>query len=204
MLKLDGLRAHILDRVNLEISAGECVSLTGPSGSGKTILLRAIADLDPNSGEVSLNGRDRDAMPAPDWRRLVAYIPAETGWWRDTVGDHFPTAGRDDDGPAKLIAALGLPKDALGWTVARLSTGERQRLGLARALCNDPEVLLLDEPTSGLDREATKRVETLLRERLQRGGAILLVTHNRAQAKRLAKRHFTISDGRLATLNGNH
>src|SRR5215831_4060928 len=56
---------------------------------GKTLLLRAIADLDPNDGFVSLDGRDRAAIAAPEWRRLVGYVPAEPGWWADTVGEHF-------------------------------------------------------------------------------------------------------------------
>ena len=63
--------------------------MKGPSGAGKTLLLRAIADLDPNQGLVSLEGRDRSTIPGPEWRRLVGYVPAEPGWWAETVGEHF-------------------------------------------------------------------------------------------------------------------
>ena len=69
--------------------AGECVAIRGPSGGGKTLLLRAIADLDPNEGTVCLEGRNRATISGPDWRRLFGYVPAEPGWWAETVGNHF-------------------------------------------------------------------------------------------------------------------
>ena len=81
------------------------------------------------------------------------------------------------------------------WPVARLSTGERQRLALVRALVQGPEVLLLDEPTGPLDAEATERVEALLRGALERGAGMLIVTHSPEQAARLARRHLHVADG---------
>ena len=177
---------------DLDLAAGECVGLSGPSGAGKSLLLRAIADLDVNHGDLALEGTARDAMPAPLWRRLVAYVPAESGWWAETVGGHF-----DGADPAPLFSALGLADAVLAWQVARLSTGERQRLALARALLRTPKVLLLDEPTSGLDPQAAERVEAELKRRLDAGNAILVVTHDPAQAERLAGRRLRMEDGRL-------
>ena len=79
MLQVRDLRTNVLKSASLTLSEGECVVVTGPSGAGKTLLLRAIADLDPNHGSVSLDGRDRSTIAAPEWRRLVGYVPAETG-----------------------------------------------------------------------------------------------------------------------------
>src|SRR3954464_7192331 len=138
-------RLHIF--ASFDLHDGECVALQGPSGVGKTVLLRSIADLDPNEGTVKLDGALREAMPAPAWRKQVTYLAAEPGWWCDTVQEHF--TGWDDALP--LVTRLGLPDDCGPWPIQRLSIGERQRLGLARALMLRSRVLLLDEPTSGLD-----------------------------------------------------
>lgn len=193
MLSVRGLVRPGLEPADLSVAAGECVALVGPSGSGKSLLLRAVADLDPNEGEVMLDDQRREDLPAPQWRRRVVYVPAESGWWTDQAGDHFP----DRDAAQALLGRLGLSKSILDSPVARLSTGERQRLALIRALLLEPPVLLLDEPTSGLDAAATKSVEAVLGECLGQGTAILLVTHDRAQAERLAGRRLTIAEGRI-------
>ena len=156
-------------------------------------VISAVSDLDPNDGAVSLDGVACVAMPAPDWRRRVAYLPAEPGWWAETVGAHFA------DWPAAepLVEALGLPAASRDWPVARLSTGERQRLALVRALVQRPRVLLLDEPTAGLDETARDAVERLIAERLAEGAAALWVTHDAEQARRLARRCLRVEGGRV-------
>ena len=193
MLHVRGLMTTAGGPAELDLAAGEIVAVRGPSGSGKSLMLRAIADLDPAEGEVSLDGTPREAIPGPEWRRRVSYVPAESGWWSDRVRDHFP----EGDG-ADLVAALGLDPAALDWEVSRLSTGERQRLAIARALALKPEVWLLDEPTATLDAEAADRVERLLREGRGRGAAILCVTHLAEQAARLADRTLHMERGRLS------
>ena len=175
------------------LADGELVVVTGPSGAGKSLLLRAIADLDPNEGEVLLDGRRRDALPAPAWRRLVTYVAAESGWWADVVREHFT----DRDRAAQLAPSMGLPAECCDWPVSRLSTGERQRLALLRALVQAPRALLLDEPTSGLDRDAAAAVEVILKAELARGTAILMVSHDPAQADRLAARRLRVDAGRV-------
>src|SRR5262245_1591559 len=157
-LRIDRLVTKLIGPISLEIAAGECLALMGPSGAGKSLLLRAIVDLDPSSGNVKVGRHARDDMPASDWRKRVALVPAESGWWADRVRDHFPA--KVDAG---LMEKLGLA-GSLEWDVARLSSGERQRLALARALCRSPEALLLDEPTASLDERATEFVEDLIRE----------------------------------------
>ena len=197
VLEIQHLTRPGLAPVDISLAKGECITVSGPSGSGKSILMRAIADLDPNTGEVSLDGRPRDAVPAPDWRRAVVYVPAEAGWWADRVVDHFP----DPDIAAPLIIRLGLPADALGWEITRLSTGEKQRLALTRAFLTAPKVLLLDEPTSGLDPEATAKVESMLHELIGQGVAVIMVTHDGAQAARLEARRYAMEKGLLRALD---
>ena len=184
-------RPPILQPVSFELGAGECVAVRGASGSGKTAMLRALADLDPTDGTVGLDGVDRMAMPAPDWRRRMTYVAAESAWWADVVRQHFA----DWAGACETAAVLGLAVECGDWPVARLSTGEKQRLGFLRAFMQRPAVLLLDEPTSGLDADATAAVETLVRRHLADNGVALWVTHDRAQARRLAHRVLEVDDG---------
>jgi len=182
-----------LSPVSFELSDGECVVVQGPSGSGKTLLLRAIADLDPNTGDVSLAGQAREMYSGPAWRRRVIYVPAESGWWGTQVGEHFPVW----EHAISLVEALRLSAAAHDWPIQRLSTGERQRFALVRALLLQPQVLLLDEPTAALDAEATAAVEQLIIERLQSGTSVLWVTHDPQQAVRLAKRSFFLNAGQF-------
>jgi phosphate-transporting ATPase len=193
LLSVRGLARPGLQPLAFDLAEGECLAVRGPSGAGKTLLLRALADLDPNEGELRLDDCAREAMPAPRWRRLVTYLPAEPGWWAETVGAHFA------DWPAAepLVEALGLPSACRDWPVLRLSTGERQRLALVRALVQRPRVLLLDEPTAGLDEETRTAVEALIAARLSEGTAALWVTHDAEQARRLARRCLTVEDGRV-------
>ena len=194
MLSVRSLCGPGLKPVSLDLGSGEWATLSGPSGSGKSLFLRALADLDPTEGEVMLDGRSRDADPAPVWRRKVAYLPAESGWWAETVGDHFP----ENDAVAPLFGRLGFAADARAWPVARLSTGEKQRLALARLLLNAPRVLLLDEPTSGLDAESREHVEALIGECVCNGAIVLMVSHDAAQIARVSHRRFAIRSGRIS------
>ncbi len=195
MLTVENLCRPGLGPLSFHIDGGECLALTGPSGAGKTLLLRALADLDLNEGEVVIGGRLRSDLPAPEWRCRLGYVPAETGWWADQVGDHFSSPSL----AAELLAQLGFaqPSQVLDWPVARLSSGERQRLALARSLCCNTDVLLLDEPTSALDRDNAGLVEQLLQIRLKAGTCILLVSHDTAQVVRLAGRSIRLENGRL-------
>ena len=89
MLVVRDLTRDGLAPASFTLDDGECIAVRGASGSGRTLLLRAIADLDPNEGVVTLDGAERMAMPAPEWRRKVTYMAAEPGWWADTVEQHF-------------------------------------------------------------------------------------------------------------------
>jgi putative ABC transport system ATP-binding protein len=136
-LQVSDLWTNLLKAASFSLSAGECVAVRGPSGAGKTLLLRAIADLDPNEGLVCLDGHDRSMIAGPEWRRLVGYVPAEPGWWAETVGEHFS----EWTAALALVRDLGFPGEAKAWPITRPSTGERLRLALVRALMLRPKVV---------------------------------------------------------------
>jgi putative ABC transport system ATP-binding protein len=194
-LLIKALRSAFAGPFELTLGAGACAAITGPSGSGKSLFLRMIADLDPNEGRVWSRGIERASVSAPAWRKQTTYVSAESGWWADTVVEHFPAAKRSE--AAALADRLGLRPDLWDAPVAQLSTGEKQRFSLVRAMLPDSPVLLLDEPTGPLDEESVARVESLLRERMTNGTSILLVTHDTSQAQRLGGQHYRMMAGRL-------
>ncbi len=191
LLRAEGLQSARAGPFTIALTAGACLAITGPSGAGKSLFLRMLADLDPHEGEAWLEGAPRSAMAAPAWRSRVGYVAAENGWWMDQVGAHFDTA------PLRLLGEMGLAADILDRPVALCSTGERQRLSLARSLSRDPVVLLLDEPTGALDQASVIAVESVLQTRLRLGVAIVMVTHDPAQARRLGTQHARIEAGRM-------
>lgn len=197
-LELNGLRTAIRGPYTITLPAGRCTVLSGPSGAGKSLLLRMIADLDPNQGTVTLDGEDRAAMPAPRWRCLVAYVPAEPGWWAPRVRGHMA----DLRAAAKAFPVVGLPAALMDAPVTQLSTGERQRAALVRAIVGRPRFLLLDEPTASLDPATTGLVEDQLTQLLHGGTGILLVSHNAEQARRMAHHRLSMGPDGLAAGDG--
>ena len=191
-LVLEAIGIGALESVDLTIEPGTVVGLSGPSGSGKTRLLRAVADLEPHSGRARLGSDACASMPGHEWRRRVVLVPAESRWWHDRVAAHFPP------GTDSLPEALGLPDEALQWTVDRLSSGEKQRLALARALAIGPAALLLDEPTANLDPASAAAIEHWLTDCIrERRMSALWVAHDAEQLRRVADREYRIENGKL-------
>ena len=206
----DGRELAVLEGVELQVEAREAVAIVGSSGAGKSTLLHLLGALDrPTSGEVWIGGRD------------VSGVDAETlaGIRNETVGFVFQfhhllreftalenvmmpclIAGLNrkvaEERARELLAAVGL-EGRLEHRPAQLSGGEQQRVAVARALSNDPVVLLADEPSGNLDAHTSEELHNLLfRLRGDRGLAMVLVTHNRELAER-TDRILELRDGRL-------
>ena len=200
-----------LDGISMSIEAGELVALYGPSGSGKTTLLTIIAALlRPDSGAVLVNGRDITKFTT---REAARYRRLDLGYVSQSL-DLMPGVPAIDNAALKLfdlrigvreahkritplMERLGLV-NRLRHRPEQLSTGERQRVLIARALATGPRLVLADEPTGNLDTRRSREVLTLLTEICrEQSVAMLLVTHD-PQATKFASRVHTLADGQLA------
>jgi ABC-type multidrug transport system ATPase subunit len=187
LLRVESLKVDPLPPLTFTVADGECLAVEGLSGSGKTRLLRAIADLDAAPGHVFANGAERRELRAPAWRRRVRYASSEPAWWTTTVREAFDIKGSEDAARLdRLLAAMALNPKLLDRPLSELSTGERHRFALARAMIDEPRVLLLDEPTSGLDPQSAALVEELIRYQLLAGRTVVLASHDQAQIERLS------------------
>ncbi len=195
---------YLVRDVSRRVFQGEIVAVVGQSGAGKSSLLRLLNRLDePTEGTVLLDGVDYRTIPPRELRRRVGLIMQSAYLFPGTVGDNirFGPRQRGEDLPRKdveaLLARVGL-SDFSDRDVSELSGGEAQRVSLARALANRPEVLLLDEPTSSLDEGSKSDVEELLLEIIRGGGlTCILVTHDLVQAMRMASRVMLMEKGRI-------
>ena len=128
-------------------------------------------------------------MSAPQWRSLVRYSGSEPGWWAPSVAAHF----RDAESGRRDAEDLGLSPDLFDAAPERLSTGERQRFALLRAIEQRPRFLLLDEPTSALDHTSTLQVEGLIADLLSEDIGIIIVSHAEDQVERLSDAVLSVS-----------
>jgi ABC-type lipoprotein export system ATPase subunit len=198
---------RILDGVDLEVDAGEVVAVLGRSGSGKSTLLHLLGGLDrADAGRIVLAGQDISTQSsralAKTRLRHVGFVFQAFQLIEELSGEEnvllparLPGAGRGGERRAgRLIGELGLTEIA-GRRPHELSGGEQQRLAIARALVNDPELVLADEPTGNLDRDNGAIVLALLRNLRRR--AVVIVTHE-PEAAAIADRVLHLQDGSLA------
>jgi putative ABC transport system ATP-binding protein len=198
---------HALDHISLHVAAGEWLSIMGPSGSGKSTLVNLIGCLDrPTSGEIWLDGENVAAISAAELNRVRAekigfifqqfhLIPFLTAVENVMLAQYFHSM-TDEKEAKEALSRVGLG-DRAHHLPSQLSGGEQQRVCIARALINDPRIILADEPTGNLDAQNEEIVLRLLREFHQQGRTIVMVTHDPVVA-RLADRRIELHHGKIA------
>jgi len=203
----DGTPVHALKGADLAVEAGEFVAVMGPSGCGKSTLLHLLGALDtPSDGEVLLEGRPLSGMSDAELtlvrRHRVGFVfqffnlvPVLTV--AENVALPAVIDGRHDDAHVEAVLARVGIADLAGTLPTRLSGGEQQRVAVARALVNEPAVVLGDEPTGNLDHHGGLRLMRVLAECNRAGQTIVVVTHNPAVAA-FAGRVVLLHDGRVA------
>jgi cell division transport system ATP-binding protein len=204
---------YALQELNLRIDKGEFVFLTGPSGSGKSTLLRLLLRRDvPTEGKIVVGGRD-----------LAELTPRQVQAYRRSLGfvfQDFKLLPNKTvlENVAFVPRVLGMPEtqqqrrtfQVLKWVGLQhrmnalpleLSGGEQQRIAIARALVNDPVVILADEPTGNLDPDLSLEIMNLFREINARGTTVLVATHDRELIRRVGRRTLTLDHGRVVEVN---
>ncbi|HEX6503839.1 MAG TPA: ATP-binding cassette domain-containing protein [Terriglobales bacterium] len=196
-----------LDNISLEVAPGEWLAMMGPSGSGKSTMVNLIGCLDrPSSGEIWLDGENVAGMSSTELNRVRAekigfvfqqfhLVPYLTALENVMLAQYFHSM-TDEREALEALERVGL-KERAHHVPAHLSGGEQQRVCIARALINDPKIILADEPTGNLDAQNEEIVLRLLRELHQQGRTIVMVTHDPVVA-RLADRRIELHHGRIA------
>ncbi len=197
--------ARAVDGLTLEVAAGEVYGLLGPNGAGKTTALRMLAGLlAPTSGRITIAGVDMVAKPAAAKAR-IGFITGSTGlyarltpreiltYFGRVYGLNEAAVNRRVD---EMAVSLGIGP-LLDRRAEGLSTGEKQRVSLARALLPDPPVLILDEPSNGLDVVASRFLRSLVRAERERGKGIIFSTHYLAEAELVCDRVGLLHRGRM-------
>ncbi len=191
---------RVLDSVSTAVPPG-ATAIVGPSGAGKSTLLRLLNRLaDPDAGTISYRGRSLGEYEPLALRREVSLVPQLPALLEGTVESNLryaaQLAGKALDS-GRCLELAGLDPGFAGRDVAKLSVGEQQRAMLARALSQEPAVLLLDEPTSALDHAARDAIEATLAElRRELEISVVLVSHDPEQARRLSDWVVRLQDGR--------
>lgn len=207
--KLGETEVHALRGLDLTLNKGECVSIVGPSGSGKSTLMHIIGCLDvPSFGSYNLEGRDvgemNDNELADIRKELIGFVfqdfylmPDVSAWYNVSlpmIYNRIPPRERKERA-TQLLDSVGLSQ-RINHFPNQLSGGERQRVTIARALANNPEIILADEPTGNLDSKTGEGIMQIFNRLHEEGKTIILVTHERYVAER-ALRKIHLKDGMI-------
>ena len=193
-----------VNRINFDIQKGEILGLLGPNGAGKTTTLRMLTGyLQPSSGDISVKGLSIDRHLL-EIKKILGYLPESAPLYHDMlVFDYlnYVAAIRQINGDEKLarirhLADLCGINEVMHQPIGELSKGYKQRVGLAHAMMNDPEVLILDEPTSGLDPNQIVEIRKIIKE-IGKEKTIILSTHILSEAEATCDRIVIISQGKI-------
>lgn len=195
----------ILSDVTVDFCGGCIQMILGPSGSGKTTLLRLLNKLEtPDEGKITYNQTDFDNIPPRQLRKDIGMVFQVPALFRGTIIDNISYGPRlydkntKGDLGKKYLDIVGMGDIDLNRDVETLSVGQQQRVSFARALANEPKILLLDEPTSALDPSAANNLLDLIKKINQQFGlSIIMVTHLMEHARRIADTACLLADGRL-------
>ena len=187
--------------VSFSIPTGQIVGLLGPNGAGKTTTMRMITGfLEPSSGEIKIDGIDVSENPV-EAKKKIGYMPESAPLYGEMIVEDYLRYIAEIYGqnPEEKVPALcsecGL-KEVMSKNISELSRGNRQRVALAHALMNDPEILILDEPTSGLDPNQVEDVRAIIRE-IGKTRTVIVSTHILSEVETICSRAIIISDGKL-------
>ena len=192
-----------VEKLDLDVSQGDFFGLLGPNGAGKTTSIRMLSGLlAPTSGRVSVNGLDPQHSPN-EVRRSIGVVSESHGYYGWMSGEQYLSYFADLYGIRQkaqrvrhLLGVVGL-ENAGSKAIRAYSRGMRQRLGIARAIVHQPQVLLLDEPTLGLDPGGQREIYAVLRDLNQKGTTVFLSSHSLAEIEPLVKRVAVLNAGRL-------
>jgi len=193
-----------VDQINFDIQKGEILGLLGPNGAGKTTTLRMLTGyLQPSSGSIQVKGLSVDTHIL-EIKKMLGYLPESAPLYHDMlVYDYlsYVAAIREIKGDQKLarirrLADLCGINEVMHQPIGELSKGYKQRVGLAHAMMNDPEVLVLDEPTSGLDPNQIVEIRKIIKE-IGKEKTIILSTHILSEAEATCDRIVIISQGKI-------
>lgn len=191
-----------VDSISFSIKTGEIVGLLGPNGAGKTTTMRMITGFfDMDSGSIKIDGKDIRENPKES-KRKIGYMPESAPLYGEMiVADYLEYVAQmqgvnPKEKVPQLASVCGLT-DVMHKNVSDLSRGYRQRVGLAHALMNDPEILILDEPTSGLDPNQIIEVRSLIKE-IGKTRTVIISTHILSEVEMICDRVIIISRGKIA------
>ena len=187
--------------VSFSIPTGQIVGLLGPNGAGKTTTMRMITGfLKPTSGTIKIDGTDITENPVES-KRKIGYMPESAPLYGDMIVDDYlryiaRMQQQDENVKVPLLCKECGLEEVMHKNIGELSRGYRQRVGLAHALMNDPEILILDEPTSGLDPNQVEDVRALIKE-IGKTRTVIISTHILSEVEMLCSRVIIISGGKL-------
>ena len=187
--------------VSFSIPTGQIVGLLGPNGAGKTTTMRMITGfLKPTSGTIKIDGTDITEDPVES-KRKIGYMPESAPLYGDMIVDDYlryiaRMQQQDENVKVPLLCKECGLEEVMHKNIGELSRGYRQRVGLAHALMNDPEILILDEPTSGLDPNQVEDVRALIKE-IGKTRTVIISTHILSEVEMLCSRVIIISGGKL-------